>query len=245
MQYDYSNKLKSGFQKKNSDVQLISGAFQYKGHGFTLTSSVINFLDFRRVPIAVSKLIQNGTGVYEGLYNQVFNVDRMSVNQISYLEIGGIYSNAFCHFDHDLQAIRGSVKYLIGINGAAIKLDELEFNIVNPSLTRIFKYKGSVNYASGFESGMGLDIGFMYKKTLSNVTYYNPFARNSACEPYDYKFKFDFSIVDFGYVKFTKEATFLEIDAGLSEAELNDDEFALQNFGIFVKKSVCKCGGGE
>tara|TARA_B100000795_G_scaffold202267_1_gene156013 strand:- start:1987 stop:3315 length:1329 start_codon:yes stop_codon:yes gene_type:complete len=235
LQYDYSNKLKSGFQ--NSDVQLISGAFQYKGHGFALTSRVRTFLDFRRVPTAVSKLIQNGTGGYEGLYDQVFNVDRMSVNQISYLEIGGTYSNAFYHFDHDLLAIGGSVKYLIGITGAAIELDELEFNVVAPSLTRIFKYKGRVSYASGFESGsgMGLDIGLMYKKTLSNVTYYNPFARNSACEPHDYKFKFGASIVDFGYVKFTKEATFIEIDADLSEAELNGDEFSFQNFGNFVK----------
>lgn len=234
-QYNYSNKLKYGFQ--NTDVQLLSGTFQYKEHGFALTSRVRTFLDFRRVPTAVSKLIQNGTDNYEGLYDQVFNVDRMSVNQLSYIEIGSTYSNAFYHFDHDLLAVGGSVKYLIGISGAAMKIDDLEFNVVDTSLTRILRYKGSMSYASGFNSGsgMGLDVGLMYKKTLSNVTYYNPFSRNSACEPYDYKFKLGVSIVDFGYVKFKKEATFIEVDADASEAQISGDEFSFQNFENFAK----------
>lgn len=234
-QYNYSDKLKSGFQ--NSDVQLLSGTFQYKEHGFGLTSRLRTFLDFRRVPTSVSKLVQNGTGAYDGLYDQVFNVERMYANQISYLEIGGTYSNMFYHFDHDLLAIGGSVKYLIGITGAAVTVNDLEFNVVDPSTTRIFKYRGSMKYAAGFNSGsgLGMDIGVMYKKTLSNVTYYNPFAKNAACEPYDYKFKFGVSIVDFGYVKFKEEATAFEVDADLSEAQLSGGELTFQNFGNFAK----------
>jgi hypothetical protein len=234
-QYDFSDKLKSGYQ--NSDVQLLSGTFQYKEHGFALTSRVRAFLDFRRIPTSVSKLVRNGTGDYDGLYDQVFNADRMYVNQMSYLEIGGSYSNAFYHFDHDLLAVGGSIKYLIGISGAGIKVDNLEFNVVDPSLTRIFRYKGKINYAIGFNSGsgIGMDLGIMYKKTLSNVTYYNPFSKNSACEPYDYKFKIGVSIVDLGYIKFTKDATSISVDSEISEAQLTGDEFTFENFGNFAQ----------
>lgn len=232
--YDYSDRKKDGFQ--DTDIQLLSGSFQYKEHGFGLTSRLRTYFDFRGVPNEVAKLIKDGTGAYDGFYNQIIGADNVYMNQLSFLEIGGTYSNAFYHFDHDLMVVGGSIKYLIGITGAGVKIDELEYNVVDPNNTRFFKYKGSLGYAAGFNSGNGFstDLGFSYYKMLQNVTYYNPFSKNAACEGYDYKFKIGASIIDLGYIKFKKDAVHYDIETDVTDSQLNGDEFSFNNFGSFA-----------
>lgn len=233
-QFNTKDNLKSGYQ--DADVQLFSATFQYKEHGFGLTSRIRTIFDFRRIPNSVAKLLTDGTGNYDGFYNQVHSADRMSMNQLSFVEIGGTYSNAFYHFDKDLMVVGGSLKYLIGITGAGIRIDELEYNVVDPSTTRFIRYKGRTGYASGFNSGSGIsgDIGFMYKRMVKNVNYYQPFSRNSACECYDYKFKLGASIIDIGYITFKKDAVFHEVETDLTDSQMDGSQLSFDNFGNFV-----------
>lgn len=232
--YNFSDRKKDGFQ--DTDFQLLSASFQYKEHGFALTSRLRTYFDFRGIPNSVASLIKDGTGGFGDNYNQVFNADNMYLNQLSFLEIGGTYANAFYHFDHDLMSVGGSFKYLIGITGAGVKVEDLEFNILDPSNARFFEYNGSIGYASGFNSGSGVstDLGFTYQKMLQNVTYYHPFSKNAACEGYEYKFKLGVSIIDLGYIKFKKEARHFDIETELEESQLNGDEFTFENFGSFA-----------
>lgn len=232
--FNFSDRKKDGFQ--DTDFQLLSASFQYKEHGVALTSRLRTYFDFRGISNTVASIINNGTSDLGENYNTIINADNMYLNQLSFLEIGGTYSNAFYHFDHDLMTAGASIKYLIGITGAGMKIDDLEFNILDPNNARFFEYKGSIGYSSGFNSGNGFstDLGFTYHKMLQNVTYYNPFSKNAACEGYEYKFKLGVSIIDLGYIKFKKEAVHYEIETELVESQLNGDEFTFENFGTFA-----------
>lgn len=232
--FNTSGNLKSALQ--DSDVELIGGAFQYKQHGFALNTRVRTFFDFRRIPVAVAKLLSDGAQNYTGYYDQVFSAKKAFMNQMSYTEIAASYSNMVYHFDKKSIGAGITFKYLIGITGAAAKLNELEYNIVDPNNTYFFNFDGSIGYAAGFGSGKGIavDLGGVYKKTLDNVTFYEPYSENAACLNYDYKWKLAAAIIDLGYINYSKDATRYDLKTTSTLTNTTGEEFNYNSFGEFA-----------
>lgn len=231
---------KRGYQEL--DLQLLSATYQYKRHGFGFSSRIRQSFDFRRLPGEVAQLLTNGTYDYDGLYGQVIGVNKMFINQMAFLDLGFSYSNQFYHFAHETMGAGITLKYLMGFAGAGIKIDDLEYNVQNPLTTEFYTFNGTV--ASGTPgdgisggSGVAVDLGFVYKKTLHNVTHYEPYSEASACEPYDYKYKLSAAIVDFGYINFNKNATRQDVESSLSNTALDDGALQLSTFDQFVSSN--------
>lgn len=225
---------KSGLQ--DSDIQLFSAAIQYKNHGFAFSSRLRTYFDFRRVTPEIAALIAQGSSNFSMYFDQVFSANKMFMNQTSYAEYGFSYSNMFYHFAHKSMGIGVTAKYLVGITGAGIKIDEVEYTFENPIEADFLSYIGSAAYGYGYGSGGGFafDLGFVYKKTLHNVTHYEPYSESSACEPYEYKYKLSAAIIDLGYLNFTQDAVRYDIESGLSSANLTGNTFTFDGFGDFV-----------
>ena len=232
--YNTSLDKKSGLQ--DSDVQFVSAAIQYKNHGFAFSSRLRTYFDFRRVTPEIATLIAQGPSNFSSYFDEVLSANKMFMNQTAYAEYGFSYSNMFYHFARKSMGVGITAKYLVGITGAGIKVDELEYTFENPVDADFFNYKGSVAYGSGYGSGSGfaVDLGFVYKKTLHNVTHYEPFSESAACETYDYKYKLAAAIIDFGYMNFTKDAVRYDIESNLSSATLTGNTFTFDGFGEFV-----------
>ncbi|MFT4898449.1 MAG: hypothetical protein ACI9U0_000232 [Flavobacteriales bacterium] len=237
-QFNTNGNLKQGFQ--DADVQLISGAFQYKEHGFAFGVRTRTYFDFRRVSTSVGKLIKDGTGRFEDYYGETLNTKKMFMNQTAFTDISVSYSNMFYHFAHKSMALGITAKYLMGITGAGVKVDELEFNVSDPSTTDFFKFDGSVAYGVGDSgklsagSGFAVDLGYVYKKTLHNVTHYEPFSKSSACENYDYKLKIAAAIIDLGLINFNKQASRIDIETDPTQVALDANSLTFDNFGDFA-----------
>ena len=239
-QFKGGNANKRGYQEL--DLQLLSATYQHKTHGFGFSSRLRQSFDFRRLPGEVAQLLTNGTYEYNDFYGQVISVNKMFINQMAYLDLGFSYSNQFYHFAHETMGAGITVKYLMGFAGTAIKIDDLEYNVQNPLTTEFYTFNGTV--ASGLPgdgisggSGFAVDLGFVYKKTLHNVTYYEPYSEASACEPYDYKYKLSAAIIDFGYINFNKNALRQDVESGLTGTNLDDGALQMSNFDDFINSN--------
>ncbi len=235
--YNTSPDKKSGLQ--DSDVQLISAAIQYKNHGFAFSSRLRTYFDFRRITPEIAILVAQGSNNFSAYFDEVLSANKMFMNQTAWAEYGFSYSNMFYHFSRKSMGLGITAKYLVGITGAGINVDELEYTFENPVDADFLTYKGSAAFGYGYGSGSGIavDLGFVFKKTLHNVTHYEPYSESSACETYDYKYKLSAAIIDFGYINFTEEATRYDIQSSLSSATLTSNTFTFNGFGDFLSSN--------
>ncbi|MFT6715928.1 MAG: hypothetical protein ACJA0Q_000557 [Saprospiraceae bacterium] len=193
------------------DMQYLSATYQYKNHGFGMSSRVRTFIDVRNVPEIFANAIQipqiKGQGqINTNILGRDLNASNVNIGLLSYAEYGLAYANAVIHRDRDLLIVGGAIKFLWGLAGGGMHIDNLDYKIDS---TGVFSYSNLTAQTSISEqilggSGYSGDIGFTYKKMLDNVTNYNPFRREAGCRIYDYKVKVGMSIIDVGYVKFNK-----------------------------------------
>jgi hypothetical protein len=240
--YDPGLDKKSGYQ--DSDVQLISASIQYKEHGFAFATRARTYFDFRRITPESAQLLAQGTSSYTDYFDQIISAKKMFMNQMAYTEYAFSYSNMFYHFAHKSMGVGITAKYLVGVTGAGIRIDEAEFNIQNPIDADFLTFNGAVGYASpnsesGWTTGSGfaVDLGFVYKKTLHNVTHYQPYTEASACQPYDYKYKLTAAIIDLGYIGYNNNAIKYDIESSVNATTLTGNEFTFDGFGSFANNN--------
>jgi len=193
------------------DVQYLSATYQFKEHGFGISSRVRTFVDIRNVPELFANAIEipqiNGQGqVSSSILGREMNASNVNIGLLSYGEYGITYANAIKHRDRDLFIVGGAVKFLWGLTGGGIHIDNFDYRIDSTGVFSYDNLTAQTSVSGGLLGGSGWsgDIGFTYKKMLDNVTSYNPFRREAGCRIYDYKLKVGMSIVDVGYVKFKK-----------------------------------------
>ena len=241
-QYDPGTDRKSGFQ--DADIQFVSFATQFKEHGFGFSSRARTYADFRRITPEVATLIAQGTENYSDYYDQIISANKMFMNQMAYTEFAFSYSNMFYHFAHKTMGAGITAKYLVGITGAGIRIDEIDYNVQNPVNSDFLALNGAVGYAAptgvngnSTGSGFAVDLGFVYKKTLHNVTHYEPYSEASACQPYDYKYKITAAIIDLGYIAYKRDAILYDIESTMNSATLTGNEFTFDGFGSFASQN--------
>lgn len=211
-QINYRNRERYGLFNKQ-EVHLITITSQYKHHGFGLFARGRNFQQVRRVPgdfmsLTLSDFEQNqnnfgGSGDYQ----------RISVNSLTYLEIGANYANAYKRRDHNLWIIGGNLKALIGLNSGGANVNILFYTLSTNDDFRFLELDAMVASSSGIRSGIGMatDVGVQYKKMLDNVTHYAPFTKSSSCKQYDYKWKAGVAVTDLGLLIFNQEAQKIKV----------------------------------
>ena len=233
IQYKLGNTKKYGFV--DIDIQLLSGSFQYKKHAFALGIKARGLMDFRNISTEFGQLLTVGPESISGESEGVsVEANKMFINQIVFAEFAFSYSNLFYHRDHKSMGLGITGKYLMGILGAGFKIDKAEIEIQGVPETDFINLSGSAAYATpeGISAGKGVavDLGFVYKKTLDNVSHYEPFFNINSCLPYDYKYKFSASLIDLGFIQFNAAAKRYDFESNLS-VESFEDNFAINGIG--------------
>ncbi len=196
------------------DFQYLSGTYQYKEHGFALTSRLRAFGDVRNVPEIFANSIQipqitGESDLSTNVINRDLSMQNVNISVLSYAEVGVSYANAIKHFDRHLVIVGGTVKKLWGVTGGGIQINNLDYRIDTAGTFTYNNLNATSATADGLLGGGGwaFDFGITYKRMLDNVTSYNPFRKEAGCRIYDYKWKVAASIIDVGYVKFSKDAS--------------------------------------
>lgn len=233
IQYDLGATKKNGLL--DIDVQLLSGSFQYKEHGFALGIKARGLLDFRNLSTEVGQLFTVGPESISSESQGVsLEANNMVVNQMMYAEFAFSYSNLFYHQHHKSMAIGFTGKYLMGISGAGIMIDKARLNIQGNPETDFVNISGSAAFGTPavLTAGRGaaIDLGFVYKKTLDNVSFYEPFTETKSCLPYHYKYKLAGSLIDLGFIQFTSGATRYDFESNYT-LENTEDYISLNGLG--------------
>ena len=222
-------------------------SYQYKDQAFGLFSRLRYFGEASDVPEIFANILEVPQIKGEDpqsylLLNRDLTMKDVNVSLLSFAEIGVNYSKAINHFDRNLLIVGVTLKYLAGIAGGGLHIDQMDYRI---DTSGVFSYSNfSAKAAKSLEpfSGAGFsgDVGFVYKRMLDNVTSYNPFRKEAGCRIYDYKWKVGISLVDLGYVKFKDGATNTTVDGArgsltdITAFQFSEDpeEFLINTFAV-------------
>lgn len=136
------------------------------------------------------------------------DVRRLRVSNMSWVEYGGNFGWMFRRRKNDLTTVGANLKYITGINVAYANIIRLEGvaneNEINGELDARLRYNQPA-WAAG--RGVGIDLGFTYKKMLGLIDNYYVHSIRSGCKVVDYKYRIGVSLRDLGAVRFRKGTT--------------------------------------
>ncbi len=216
--FDYYNndKFKSGY----IDLKIIGpGAMVVYGkHAFGLSSSYRTLTSFNNLPPDVATFLYEAID-YTPQQMKLYQHDKpIMAASLSWLEIGLSYSYLFNRQKWEFWSLGITLKPLFGYSGLYTSVDNVDYLIESDSSAHLrntslsYGYSLPVDYSDNsfdgsFKRGMGFgaDIGITYQKTRKG--HGNGYFSKLCEQAYDsYNYKIGFSILDLGYIKFTKNA---------------------------------------
>jgi len=213
--YD-NDKLKNGYV----DMKITGpGAMLVYGkHAFGLTTSYRTLASFNNLPPDVATFLYEAID-YPPQQMKLYSHDKpIKGSFLSWLEIGVSYSYLIHRKKWEFWSLGITLKPLFGYSGLYMAIDNVDYMIENDSTAHLqntsFKYGYSLpvdytnnDFTGGFKRGFGFgaDIGVTYEKTRKG--HGNGYFSRLCEQRYDsYNYKIGFSILDFGYIRFTKNA---------------------------------------
>lgn len=177
-------------------------------HGFGFHADVRSITGAYNVPQSVAKFAYEGLN-YNPQHLTQFDEKNFFGNSMSFAEFGLSYGFILKKFNRELVTVGITGKYLVGFMGAGFDVKEGSFQVLDDEDMVVSNFDGELGYASGWGSGkgVGVDIGFTYKRMMEDVTHYSPHTKAGGCKTADYKWKIGASLLDVGRVKFNRNTT--------------------------------------
>lgn len=215
--YRKDEKLRSGAFV--SRIGLLSGMYLTGDHAFAINTSVRSFSSIRRVPFEIPVF-----GVMDlnhtPLHNIRFRNEDMRMASMVWGEIGFTYAYTFSKFVRDHWAAGITLKGLFGFSGAFMKVDAVDYIVVNDETIHVLNLDATAGIALPVDynnnnfpppgspingSGLGLDLGITYTLKKYGIQVSNP--RRVCEEPFnDYEFRLGVSLIDIGVIRFRNQA---------------------------------------
>lgn len=217
------NSTKTVGMYQNTQIDLMNFAFHINPKiavGFTARLRSITNIDEIDPKLAV--LAENGLE-YSQLWNQTFNEELLSMNHLTWMEYGLLYSQVLKDDNQHFMKMGGKVKGLFGSAAGYIHTDNFSYNLKNEDTT--FNMSGDFSYGhsnnldpylngdfsgatkSASKFGLGLDLGFVYEWRPDWKEYQYDMDGETNIWRRDlekYKLRVGASILDVGRMKFTK-----------------------------------------
>lgn len=185
------------------NIQGPSATFHIKKSAFGIYTGVRSVTEVRGVPVEAINFGVHGWNYAEQAGNQ-YTMKNLKVNSLNWAEVGVTFGRIVNQNGYDLVSVGGSIKRLIGIGGGAVHLDDWTYAVQDSTL-QTYNLNGEYGFNyPGWNAGRGwgLDLGFTWKRTLSDVANYVPYSKQDGCRSCDYKFKVSAALVDIGRIRF-------------------------------------------
>jgi hypothetical protein len=239
-------------RNKNVFIQtLVRGPafFQNRGrHAYSLYTGVRLLSSARHVPYELGNFGYYGLD-YEEQHNILYDDYDFYTNALAFIEVGATYSFSVLKYGFDDLSVGMTLKALFGYTGAYAYIDNVNYMIPNDSIVDIRNMRLDAGYSlpvdydnndfpdnSGFikGNGVGFDIGATYQR---KVRTYQKRRVNKLCRQkyVDYRYKIGVSLLDLGYVRFTKNTQLHAFD-DVSEYWINADTLSYYNFNQLIRE---------
>ncbi|MCD4696697.1 MAG: DUF5723 family protein [Bacteroidales bacterium] len=190
-------------------------------HAYGLNTSFRTVTAFEGVPNDVAIFLYEAIDYEKQHQINYSHIDPIKTGSLSWFELGLSYAYNFHRYRWNHWSAGITLKPLFGSAGFYTILENVDYRVENDSLAfasnATFNYGVSVpvNYNSnelqlsptfrGF--GFGVDAGITFQKTTKG---HQNFVYSRICEqPYEkYNYRIGLSIIDLGYIKFSKDAIY-------------------------------------
>ena len=220
-----------------------AGQLNIGEHAFAIGTSVRTYTNVNRVPADLAKLSIEGFD-YLSLQNQDLSARNMSVDHISFAEISLTYGKILRKDHLGILTGAASLKLLSGITSAHFRADNLNYLVNDTNDMVVADFDGRLKYADPAwmaGKGLGLDIGFTYKRTTESASSYVPHSKYNGCRSLDYIYKIGVSLLDVGYVRF-KNANAADVSYSDGQGVLNTNISNPQTFNTSLDGLVVEEG---
>jgi hypothetical protein len=188
-------------------------------HAYGITTCFRANAAFHNLPIDMSNFLYEAID-YDVQHGVIYNHDeRIQTGILSWFEIGLTYAYNFQRYKWDSWTAGITIKPLLGYSGTYTNLDQLRYIVYNDTVATVYSASFGYGYSlpmdyydNSFSNkpfirgfGLGADIGVTYARTAKG---HATLIYSRLCEQrYErYNFKLGISLLDFGYIKFTKNA---------------------------------------
>ncbi len=239
MDYYDNTSIKSGYVNV-----LLRGPsfFQQRGrHAIGLSTGVRVLASANRLPYDLANFGYLGLK-YEPQHNINYNDHNFYGNTMEFAELGITYAYIVRQFSVDEFSVGITLKGLFGYSGGYVYADNLDYMVLNDSTANFRNLNAEVGFSipvdyetNNFPDGSGLfrgngvgaDIGFTYQRKVRSFQKrkYDKLCRQRYI---DYIYKVGVSLIDFGFVSFTKN-TQLHAFENVSRYWVNIDTIAYSN----------------
>jgi hypothetical protein len=181
------------------------------GVGFFVRGRVVG--ELKRVPYELANSLLGLTPDPNITYPYDVNLKNIRLSNMAWVEYGVNFGMMVKRNRDNLWSVGGNLKYLTGLNIAYANLVQLKGS-ARDSVLAVNNLKGKLRFSDfGWATGrgLGLDIGFTYKKMLEIVNKYYAHSTRSNCNFIDYKYKLGVSLRDVGAIRFKKNTTKMDV----------------------------------
>lgn len=218
----FPNEAKDNFTltKKHGqlEVNVLGPAFNYpfRKHTIGISTAIRNYTSIRDIPFHLAK---NYFDEWENIdfHNQSFEGDEFRINSLTWEELGVHFGTIVYQEGFEMINVAGNLKYILGAGGFSFKAQNFDYTLIdqnNIAFTDVDAEYTATVPGTNQGRGWGLDLGFEYKKMLEPVNGYIPHDIISDCKRIDYKYRFGVSLLDLGYINFTKSSFYRKIEDG-------------------------------
>ncbi|MBK5285673.1 MAG: hypothetical protein JJE25_09745, partial [Bacteroidia bacterium] len=238
----------------SSFANALSFLFSVKQNWFAFRFNVRSAASVSGLQYAISKFAYEGLD-YAPLQNQEFSSGKIGINFLSWGEFALSYGRIIS--DKEKNFFKGGItlKKLNGFYGTFFKSDGLNFNVLNDSVLYVqnssFSYGRSWienNNGGGLNgitagNGFGFDLGLIYEYRPDYEKYLYEVDGEKLENPRmnSYKLRAGISLIDFGQISFTKDASLHEFNIpnqriwfGYDTAKFSTDNFDTTLSSVFL-----------
>ena len=218
-------------------------------HAIGLTTQLRTVVDGRNIDDNLAKFMYEGFK-YLPQRGIEYSTSNTKINTMTWGELGLNYAYTFKQQNNNMYIAGISAKRLFGITHLGINIKDAVFTVpdtVNLEFANIDAKYGFSSPSFNAGRGWGFDLGFTYKKTLEEVDAYIPFSKKSGCKKSDYLYKIGISLLDLGYISFSEESYYGEVeesgtweDYSNSNFDDNYDEYDAKILASFSEASNIK-----
>jgi len=191
-------------------IQLLGAVLSQGDHAFGLSLGGYSYTTVRGIDDSLAYLMEsgiNGTTIDPITQHSLRN---FNVTGLAHGEIKLSYGYTFLKQRNEMFMLGLSIKKIFPLAGAALKMHQLDYNVVNEILN-MNNFQGDVMLNTSpefsFKGGTGLDLGFTYQKMYDQCRSYYPNSKKNGCSRKLYRYKIGVSINDIGYAKFNPDNT--------------------------------------
>jgi hypothetical protein len=206
--------------------------FSFGKHGIAFSNSLRFLASTRNAPTNIAKL-----GFF-GLNNTLdfeddWAVEKFNLAGVSFEEFNLSYTNIISNNKQNHFALGFTIKGLLGFGGVYFSNNHIDYS--RQSVDSVyFNMDSEYAFALSNEntmnkmikgSGIAIDLGVVIQKNTRNRTF--QFSSLKDQKYYGYKYKLGFSILDFGFIKFTENAQYhIFENASVNYREVNAIDFS-------------------